>query len=68
MKSTSLSRFTFSKFFTIIVLFSIFSVIGAQSWENQIWLPKNYKSERVSSYDRSGGNDGRDRILTSIDE
>ncbi|BDA80595.1 hypothetical protein LPTSP3_g35250 [Leptospira kobayashii] len=57
MKPIIFHRLFFSKFFAIIATFFIFSMLGAQSWENQIWLPKNYKSERISSYDRSGGND-----------
>ena len=40
----------------LILLFSITSYIRAQSWESTIWLPKEYKSERISSYDITGGN------------
>jgi len=40
----------------LILLFSITSNTRAQSWESTIWLPKEYKSERISSYDITGGN------------
>jgi hypothetical protein len=41
----------------VLCVFYSVSHLFAQSWESNIWLPKNYTSERISSYDVSGGND-----------
>ncbi len=43
-------------FFCLSLIFSFIPVF-AQSWEDTIWQEKQYKTERISSYDKSGGND-----------
>jgi hypothetical protein len=48
-----------SRLFHILIIFPFmfFSQVLAESWVENLWKPKSYTSERISSYDRSGGND-----------
>ncbi len=46
---------SFQKF--TLFFFIQFNILIGQTIESSLWLPKKYSSERISSYDRLGGND-----------